>query len=582
MPIQVHANDDGLSSIMNAATGTRVVEVLRRYVDEGATLSLGSVDRLFPIPVELSAVEPATGFLTLVARCGSEELDHYLLGERVALDAEVAVPNGMARCFSVEDVDCDWRDRREGGCEIRCQAVEWAPHAPRPGGIRVPFVCGMSADVAIEMFAGGHEAHGRILDMSAGGCRVQVPVHEGTVFGPGDTLSAVTITFPGGEVFRAGAQVRHLRPLGALHYLAVGLQFTELDARAGRRLRHLITEAERQLAWQLGISSRGSRPIELFHRGESTFSAVDSEPSPPRVRDAFMDGVREICRKLYTIAICLRGERWFPADLLDSAARDLLVLLESDRARLLYALGCLQGEPRWMRHTMEVAAVLGDLALADAEWREDALEAVAGALLHALGKPLLKGPALPTLESSLSDAQHGHLDCLLVALERVGWEPGPITLDVMANINERLDGTGYPAGKPADRLSPLARMAAVIKMSNKLLYPGAGQPARMPADVWRWLLRQSDRFHRDCVLRLAQRHGSYPVGCLAKFSRGFLGWVRAQDDRGLPAQVRVARNLAFPDTTLSTLLSGPDLDQLGEPEGVVNAEDYGVSFPSVT
>lgn len=596
---------------MNTAFGARAAEVLRRYADDGATLSLGSVNRLFPIAVELQGVESATGFLVLTTRSSSEELDHFLLGERLALDAEVPVANGLAYCFSIDDVECDWRHRQGEGCEIRCQVVGWAPDITRSGGIRVPFIRGMSAAVTLEIGGdiegrAGTEVKGVLLDISAGGCRVQVPVRDGTVFEPGANLSAITLSFPGGEVWRAPAQVRHLRPLGGLYYLALGLQFMELDTRAAQRLRYLLNETERELIWRLGIHSRGSRPSELFHHGGSAITAVEPEPrsiSMPS-RDAFMQGVQDIGRKLYTLAICLRSERWFPADLLDSAAEDLLVLLESDRARLLYALGGLQNEPRWMRHSIEVAAVLGDVMFSDgmldggrpdhAEWREHVLEAIAGALLHALGKTLLQGPALPTLDRPLNDAQRrllrSHVARLLSALQRVGWEPAPVTLDVIANINERLDGSGYPVGKSGAQLSPLVRMASVAKMANKLLHPqtplsaqsGATQRALVPSDVWRCLYQQPDQFDRDAVVRLAQRQGPYPIGSLAKFSYGFLAWVRAQDKRGMPAQVQVVRNLAFPDTTLSTMLSGPDLHQLGELEGVVNATHYLVSFPEVS
>ncbi len=569
-------------SIMLASIQSRAIEILERFVADGALLTLGAVDRLGAIPVQLTAAEPQTGSITLLAHCDREELDEHLLGERLALDVELAIAGGSVRCLTLEDVDCDWQTREPGVSEIRCLLSGRDTRAMRPSGIRVPFVLGMSAEMTFQPFVGGERVGGKLLDLSLGGCRLQMPVQMATMLEPGAKLAAATITFPNGETLSCAAEIRHLRPLGSMAYLAVGLSFLSPEAHVVQSLRRVIDEAERDLAWRLGVQSRGSRPAELFQG--SVAASDDIEVSIPA--DPYIQGMRDICRKLYNIVICLRVGRWFPADLLDTAAKDLMLLIESDRARCLFSLSCLETEPLWMRQAVEVATVLGEWLQDEPDCRDEALEAMAGALLHSLGQPLLQGPALPLLGDDLAGAQRklldGHVLYLLDKLRQVGWEPAPLTLDVMLHINEHLDGSGYPRGRSAAELSTMARRAAVVERARQLIRGGAGQRPLAPREVWRWLFDHPEKFDRECVVRLAQRHGVYPIGSLVKFSQGFLGWVRDHDDKRLPSQVVVARNLAFPETTLKTVLRGTDLEQLGEPQRVVHPEDYGVTFPGLT
>lgn len=569
-------------SFMIASIKGRGIDILQRFVAEGAVLTLGSIDRSEPIPVQLKAVDAERGSITLLAHCDPGELDEHLLGERLALDAELTVMGQRIRCLPIEDVDCDWQAVTSGVTEVRCLLATRDVGTLRPNGIRVPLALGMSADVTFRPFAGAELVHGWLLDLSLGGCCLQIPVEMGTALEPDSKLSTVTIAFPNGETLSVAAQVRHMRSMGSMACLVVGLSFLDGDAHTVQSLRRIIDEAERDLAWRLGIQSRGSRPAELFQGADQ--AAPEAAVAP--FRDPFLQGMRDVSRKLYNIVICLRAGRWFPAGLLDTAARDLLMLIESDRARGLYSLGCLETEPLWMRQAVEVAAILGEWLRDDPEWHEATLEAMAGALLHSLGKPLLQGPAIPVLSDDLSGPQRKVMDehalRLLARLRQVGWEPAAVTLDVMLNANEHLDGSGYPAGRSAAQLSPIARKAALVERARQLLRGDATKGPSSPKEVWRWLFDHPEKFDRQDVVRLVQRHGIYPIGSLVRFSQGYLAWVRDHDDQRLPSQVVVARNLTFPETTLQTVLRGTDLKQLGEPQRVVYPPDYGVTFPSVS
>ena len=78
-------------------------------------------------------------------------------------------------------------------------------------------------------------------------------------------------------------------------------------------------------------------------------------------------------------------------------------------------------------------------------------EAVLGTLLHTMGKPLLVNANLPSLKVNMNPAQkailRGHVTVLCHTLRELGWEMSPVCREVIENANERLDGSGYPAGK---------------------------------------------------------------------------------------------------------------------------------------
>lgn len=147
---------------------------------------------------------------------------------------------------------------------------------------------------------------------------------------------------------------------------------------------------------------------------------------------------------------------------------------------------------------------------------------------------------------------------------------------MIENANERLDGSGYPAGKQGDQLSELARLVSVIKIVNTLTHERNGVPPRAPLDAYRWVHEHAAAYDRTVLVEYIQHHGLYPIGSLAKFSGGFLGWIMDVDAKGMPSKVAIVKNLAFPNTHLDSVLTVSDFMQTGKLEGIVNPADYDI------
>ena len=53
------------------------------------------------------------------------------------------------------------------------------------------------------------------------------------------------------------------------------------------------------------------------------------------------------------------------------------------------------------------------------------------------------------------------------------------------------------------------------------------------------------------------------------------------DNKGMPNQVNIVKNLRFPDTNISSVIGQDDLPQIGKLQEIVNPSDYGVNIVKI-
>lgn len=299
-------------------------------------------------------------------------------------------------------------------------------------------------------------------------------------------------------------------------------------------------------------------------------------------------GVTDIAHQLQVGLMYMKTRDLFPVEIFYDCVDTLRYLVEQDRKAFLYSLAFLRDYPDWVRHAVQVAGQLTDLLLVRDPHAPQIREAVLGVLLHTMGKPLLISAKLPSLKVNMNPAQkeilRGHVGVLCNKLRELEWEPSPVCRDVIENANERLDGSGYPAGKRNEQLSELIGVIGVIgviKMINKLMHARNGMPPRSPIDAYRMIHEAGTAYDKTVLVEYIQLYGLYPIGSLAKFSGGFLVWIMDVDTKGVPCQVHVAKNLSFPDININSVIAKEDFSQIGKLEGIVNPADYGVKTAKI-
>ncbi|WP_332875629.1 PilZ domain-containing protein [Halomonas sp. G15] len=544
----------------------------------------------YPLKAVVHELDLSSGRLVLEVEYAGQDIERYLTDGGVSFDMEALKGSqDMEReTYSLSNVVAKLLKTDSTLYRLECQLPESVFVAEQRGAIRIPFVLGMQARVSLEVYLHELNVPGRLRNLSVGGCMVDIDLAESIAIGVNQEIPGITIEFPNGESFFAEGKVRHIRPFGNHGYAAVGIQFINMGAPQTEALFRYVNESEREAAYRTGANDKMDYHAPLFIPGakEKQILQRETQEREKRARQSPMErGVTDVAHQLQVGLMYMKTRDLFPEEIFYDCVDTLRYLVEQNRKAFLYALAFLRDEPDWVRHAVQVAGQLADMLLARDPHDPHVREAVLGALLHTLGKPLLVGPRLPSLKVNMNPEQKdilkGHVIALRHKLEALGWMPSPTCREIIEKANERLDGTGYPAGKRGDQLSERVRLVAVIKAVNKLRHVRNGIPPRTPLDAYRMIHEAATAYDKTVLVEYIQAYGLYPIGSLAKFSGGFLAWVMEIDSKGMPIQVKVIKNLRFPDTNISCELGSGDFAQIGKLEDIVNPADYDVKVIKV-
>ena len=551
------------------------------------SLSVYAQDMPYALDAQITELELSTGQMVLEIEYAGPDIERYLTRDSLSFDLEALKgPHlNVRESYSLSNISAklfktDWMSYR-----LECQLPESVLVNEHRSSVRIPLILGMSARVNIEVFQHELNVPGRLRNLSTGGCLIDVNMDESIALGINQEIPGVTLEFPNGDRFFAKGNIRHIRPFGNHGYVSVGIQFIDLSADQTESIFHYVNESEREVIYRTGSNDKLNAPSPLFIPGtrEKNILYRETLDQEKLARQAPMErGVMEVAHKLQVGLMYIKTNNLFPSEIFYDCVDTLRFLLDKDRKAFLYALAFLRDEPDWVRHAVQVTGQLADMLLIRDPHDPQVREAMLGALLHNMGKPLLISANLPSLKITMNPAQktilREHVVTLRNKLLEIGWEPGSTCRDVIENANECLDGTGYPAGKRAEELSELVRTVSVIKAVNKLLFARNGMPPHTPLDAYRKVNESDPAFDKTILVEYIQNNGLYPIGSLAKFSGGFLAWVMDIDGRGKPVQVHVVKNLRFPDTNNNSVISLSDLSQIGKLEDIVNPADFGIKI----
>lgn len=526
-------------------------------------------------PVTLSQVDPERRRMTLTLVDAQSLSKADITDSSLTMRAE-SVSDTLH--FNVLDTLAVTRDGDT--LEIQCKLPQSLCTTSKRRSIRIPFVQGMHTRAHATVLPNQPPIAGTVRNLSSGGCLLEIPFKDSPFFRVGEPLPTLRLTFPSGETFVASGIIRHVHPAGRSHNAAVGIAFFNLSQDQTNRLIHYVNEAEHEAAYRGGYDGRLARSSPLFRSPLRKQQRRRQDQRPPHLADRtpMVKAVREVARQLHIALLALQNRQRVSGEAIHGCADTLLHLLERQRQQFLYALACLGGEPQWVQHSINVAGKLGDMMLAEPEHASQARAAVIAALLHDMGKALLLSEKLNTLEGELDEQQRdlvrSHVPRLLNYLDGEEWLNDGMRHDVIACINERLDGSGYPEGRDGSELSPVARMAAVVDVIDAMMRPRGDRPAKTAIEAYRYLYNRPACFDKWWVTRYVQRHGFYPIGSLVKFTHGYLAWVMELDDAGQPSRVRVVRNISRSEIAMNSILTRVDFGQLGRLDRLVRPEAY--------
>lgn len=416
------------------------------------------------------------------------------------------------------------------------------------------------------------ELHGDLKDLSATGCLVEFYMQDGVSRVLPDLATEIELYFPNGTTFHVQAKVRHLKTDHDRQVLAVGFEFVDISKLQERELWGYVREIERE-ASRNAVSGDKRSESELFRvRDEDDrrlgWRHAHAYATPMARRMARIAGY------LDSQMVMLKQGHPVNSVQLSRHADRVLDMLEDDRQETLFAVYCMHRESRWVKHGLAVAVRLGDLLHAVKMPRDLRKAVVAAAMVHDLGKGMLP-PELwraTTLSMDLYKEMQSHVGLLLDKMDDVKWLSDVVKSNLIEQINERLNGSGYPHAVKGDELGQLARAGAVVDAIDAMQRSRPDRPALSAFAAARSLQTKLDQFDEAWVKRYIQHFGVLPIGSLLRFEKGELAWVVGLDAKRRVNRVRITPHKGPPDDKMGELVEGAELKALGRIRDVLVPE----------
>lgn len=559
--------------------------VIRSMLQHPHILSVYTKDMHYAVNADIADFNVDTNKMILELEYTGSDFEQYLTGGILSIDLEMpaSIENVERETYSLSDISAKLFKTDSMLYRLECQLPDSVFLTESRGGVRIPFILGMQSRVRLEIFPHALSIMGKLRNISTGGCMVEIDLVESIALEVGQNIPEITLEFPNGKVFSAAGKIRHVRPVGQNGYAATGIQFVDLSPSQLESLLYYVNESEREAAHRVGMAGSMVYPSPLFILGpkEKQLQQREMQERDKRARQPPMErGVLEVANRLQIGLMHLKNRNIFPSVIFYDCVDTFIYLVKQDRKGFLCALSSLRDEPDWVRHALQTAGKLADLMLLRNPHDPTLREAVLGTILHTMGKPLLISAHLPSLKMNMNPTHKSillqHVAEMRRKLESLGWVASPVCADILENANERLDGKGYPGGKKGKQISEIVRLLSVIKKINKLTHARNGIPSRSPFHAYRRIYESSAAYDREILLEYVQVYGFYPIGSLVKYSSGFLGWVMDIDKKGKPSEIHLVKNLRFPETNISSVVSRSDLTQVGRLVEIVDPADYGM------
>lgn len=452
-----------------------------------------------------------------------------------------------------------------GRVQCRCEYPHYLEELQRREAFRARLRLGMEVGAIVRGAEGETAVQGDLKDLSQQGCQLELPSSAAALLAEA-MLVEVELCFPNDTRLTVQAVPRHTVADSDRQALRVGFQFEHCTAEQERKLWFFVREIERESSRYGDDADVGRLPSLLFQSQSASAAAsvgrrnLQAYPTPMARRLARVAGY------LDAQLLELRQGDDIDSVQLSRHADMLLQLAEEDIEALLFATRCLGQEPLLVRHGLGVAVHLLALSNGSSVPRDVRKAVAASAMVHDLGKELLPSGLLaaetlgPEARASLTE----HVELLKQRLGSCQWLAAGVMNAVVGGINERLDGSGYPAGATSNELPELARMSAVVDVVDAMRRDRVDRPAWRIDAVYRHLLKSPNQFDPRWVKRYVQRFGLRPVGSLVRFSGGALAWVQRLDQQGKPFQVQLTEQVTPPGEALGEVLRGDVTSRLGE------------------
>ncbi|WP_330110127.1 HD-GYP domain-containing protein [Methylophaga thalassica] len=170
-------------------------------------------------------------------------------------------------------------------------------------------------------------------------------------------------------------------------------------------------------------------------------------------------------------------------------------------------------------HSVAVCALMLSLANQMGLDKEQTRLAGIGGLMHDLGKAAMPLEIL-NKPGKLTDAEYLVMKKHTIVGAKILQDSGaePEVIDIALNHHEKINGTGYPNQLPAEKISLLARMAAICDVYDAVTSERAYKKPWEPANTIREMAKWEGHFDKQIFNSFVKSVGIYPIGSLVRLT----------------------------------------------------------------
>lgn len=258
--------------------------------------------------------------------------------------------------------------------------------------------------------------------------------------------------------------------------------------------------------------------------------APPARPAAPQSQSEALSSAND----LYLQAVSIQGE--LIKTLTQGGTTDLSPVSELSQSIIdsLFdnqdALSCLtmikDADAYLLEHSIN-CGILMSLFAQHLDYDRDTIEQVCtGAMLMDVGMSTLP-EALRYSSAELSQDDwkliRTHVDVGVDMLEQCE-DISDLSLTIVSQHHERVDGSGYPKGLPQDAISPFAKMAAIVDTYDAMVSRRPHQDSLTPSVALKRLVKNPG-LDQALVKEFVRCVGVHPVGSLVRLKSGKLGII---------------------------------------------------------
>lgn len=454
---------------------------------------------------------------------------------------------------------------------------------------RAPIRRGVIIDTSLESGLFEEPVIGELKDISAQGCQIEIDGDYTESLGEQVVIDNCSITFPNGLTINSAIQVRHVGYDEKADRSSCGCLFVDLPSTEERKVSYAVAEIQREIARRSSDGSRYISPLYEETPPEVSEEGDDTQPGGEKSKDkskkkksaksdkkieseaaealenSIQSGVHELKQQKekaklqelfkefrihHTNAIAsvkgllsqLKQKQPLKLQIAYEVSERLEQALEQN-PHILLALTTLRDAQDFIpQHSVSFGIHLAYFAKSMG-YQGKLADLIYAGLLHDLGKATIPSMIIFKPERLTPQEQktmQRHVIATHKALTEAGNDLPKEVLAVALGNTERLDGTGYPRKLKSEKISGLARMAAIVDAYDAMTTDRNYARGMLPALAFKTLMNSDKQFDRLMVQRFIKCIGLMPVGSFVRLSSNKLGFVLTlEPETAKPDLIRV-------------------------------------------